>query len=189
MEVQGRQCASGVIITPPESCSANLYKCIKRRMGCSLRGTHCKGNLVPLRKQVTHKLSGTKGSLSGPKRVPRPLLEPNSAYSHRKHHSGCLYKQGGGIKLGPRCALLWRILTSCSRKQLTLKARHIPGCLNVIADKLSRLGQIIQTKLSLFPEVFQSIYSRWHQPQVDLFAARFNIILPQFVSLVPVPLA
>ena len=32
-------------------------------------------NLVPLRKQATYKLSGTKDGLSGPKRVPRPLSE------------------------------------------------------------------------------------------------------------------
>ena len=37
----------------------------------------------------------------------------------------------------------------------------------MIADKLSRLGQTIQTEWSLHPEVFQAICSRWHQPQVD----------------------
>ena len=42
---------------------------------------------------------------------------------------------------GPLCALLWRILTWCTRKQVILKARHIPGWRNVVADKLSRLGQ------------------------------------------------
>ena len=46
----------------------------------------------------------------------------------------------GGMKSGSLCALLWRILSWCTRKQVTLKARHIPGRLNVIADKLSRLG-------------------------------------------------
>ena len=50
------------------------------------------------------------------------------------------------MKLGPLCALLWRILTWCARRQVTLNARHIPGWLNVIADKLSRLGQTIQTE-------------------------------------------
>ena len=54
----------------------------------------------------------------------------------------------GGMMLGPLCALLWRILTWCTRKQGTLKARHIPGRLNVVADKLSRLGQTIQTEWS-----------------------------------------
>ena len=91
----------------------------------------------------------------------------------------------GGMKSGPLRALLWRILTWCARRQVTLKARHIPGQLNVIADKLSRLGQTIQTEWSLHPEIFQAICFRWHKPQVDLFATRFNHTLPQFVSPVP----
>ena len=59
----------------------------------------------------------------------------------------------------------------------------------MIADKLSRLGQTIQTEWSLHPEVFQAICSQWHQPQGDLFATRFNNKLPQFVSPVPDPQA
>ena len=84
------------VITPTITWSAIRYRHIKKRVGRSLRGTHCKGNLVPSRKQVTHKLSGTKGSLSGPKRVPRHLLEQHSSHSYRQHHSGCLHKQGRG---------------------------------------------------------------------------------------------
>ena len=95
----------------------------------------------------------------------------------------------GGMRSGPLCALLWRILTWCSQRQVTLKARHIPGRLNVIADKLSRLGQTIQTEWSLLPEVFQTLCQRWHRPQIDLFATRFNHKLPQFVSPVPDSLA
>ena len=93
------------------------------------------------------------------------------------------------MRSGPLCALLWRILTWHTRKQVTLKARHIPGRLNVVADMLSRLGQTIQTEWSLLPEVFQAICSRWHWPQIDLFATRFNNKLPLFVSPVPDPLA
>ena len=59
----------------------------------------------------------------------------------------------------------------------------------MVADKLSRLGQTIQTEWSLLPEVFQTICSRWHRPQIDLFATRFNNKLPLFVSLVLDPLA
>ena len=95
----------------------------------------------------------------------------------------------GGMKSGPLCALLWRILTWCSQRQVTLKARHIPGRLNVIADKLSRLNQTIQTEWSLLPDVFQSLCSKWHRPQIDLFATRFNHKLPLFVSPVPDTLA
>ena len=68
----------------------------------------------------------------------------------------------GGMRSGPLCALLWRILTWCTQRQVTLKARHIPGRLNVVADKLSRLGQTIQTEWSLLPEVFQALCHKWH---------------------------
>ena len=47
----------------------------------------------------------------------------------------------------------------------------------------------IQTGWSLLPEVFQAICSRWHRPQIDLFATNFNNKSPLFVSLVPDPLA
>ena len=59
-------------------------------------GEHCEENLVPSRKQVTYRLSEAKGRLSGPKRVPGPPLEQHISHSYRQHHSGCLYKQGGG---------------------------------------------------------------------------------------------
>ena len=43
------------------------------------------------------------------------------------------------MRSGSLCALLWRLLCWCNLRQVVLKARHIPGRLNVIADKLSRL--------------------------------------------------
>ena len=51
----------------------------------------------------------------------------------------------GGMRSGSLCALLWR-LCWCNLRQVVLKARHIPGHLNVIADKLSHQGHIIQTE-------------------------------------------
>ena len=51
----GKQCASRSTITPSKTCSANLYRRIKRRVGRSLRRAHCKGTVVPTREQVTHK--------------------------------------------------------------------------------------------------------------------------------------
>ena len=42
----------------------------------------------------------------------------------------------GGIKSGSLCALLWRLPTWCNLREIILRARHIPGHLNVIADKL-----------------------------------------------------
>ena len=181
--VAGKQCASRSTITPIKTCSADIYGHIKRRVGHSLKRMHCKGNLVHSRKQVAHKSPGAKGGLSGPKRVPRPLFKQHSPGSHRQHNSGCLYQQRGGMKSGSLCAVLGRILSWCTRKQGTLKARQIPGRLNVIADKLSRLRQAIETEWSLHPEVFQAICSRWHQPQVDLFAPTVCVTGPRHPGL------
>ena len=91
----------------------------------------------------------------------------------------------GGMRSGSLCALLWRLLSWCHPRGITLWARHIPGHLNVIADKLSRHNQVIQTEWSLSQPVFTLLCSKWTQPQVDLFATRFNHKLPRFVSPVP----
>ena len=51
--------------------------------------------------QVVYKLPGTKSSLLGPKGVPRPLFKRDCTHSNRKHHSGCLHKQGRTHEVGP----------------------------------------------------------------------------------------
>ena len=74
-------------------------------------------------------------------------------------------------------------------QDITLRARHIPCCLNVIADRLSRPNQPITTELSLYPEVVNLIFRLWGTPVVDIFATVHNTHLPQFVSPVPEPRA
>ena len=100
----GKQCANRSSITPSKTCSANIYRRIKRRVGRSLRRTHCKGNLVPTREQVAHKLLGAESSISSSKGVSNPGLQQNSVDSYRQHNSGCLYQQRGGDEIGfPVC--------------------------------------------------------------------------------------
>ena len=95
----------------------------------------------------------------------------------------------GGMRSGSLCALLWRLLSWCHPREIVLRARHIPGRLNAIADKLSRHNQVIQTEWSLSPQVFRLLFSSWALPQIDLFATWFNHKLPRFVSPVPDPTA
>ena len=104
MVAGGKQCSSRSTITPSKTCSANLYRRIKRRVGRSFKRAHCKGNLVSSRKQVAHKSPGAKSGLSGLKSVPRPLFKQHSPGSHRQHNSGCLYQQRRGDEVGlPVC--------------------------------------------------------------------------------------
>ena len=66
----------------------------------------------------------------------------------------------GGTHSTEMCALLWKIMTWCHRYQITLKARHIPGCMNVMADLLSRSNQVQSTEWSLPPQGVQTDLSQ-----------------------------
>ena len=85
------------------------------------------------------------------------------------------------------CALLWKIMTWCHHYHITLKVRHIPGCLNVMADLLSRSNQVQSTEWSLHPQVFKQICQKWFTPHVDLFATHLNHKLPLYISPVSDP--
>ena len=99
--VTGGQSPIRPTITPNQTCSADLYRRIKRRVGRSLKQTHCKRVLVHARKQTTHKLSGTKSSFSCPQRVQRSLYRPDSTGGNRQHYRCLLHKQGGRHEVGP----------------------------------------------------------------------------------------
>ena len=75
MVAGGKQCATRSTITPTKTCCADIYRRIKRRVGRSLKRTHCKGNLVPSRKQVAYEPFGTKGGLSGPKKSSKTSVQ------------------------------------------------------------------------------------------------------------------
>ena len=185
----GRQRTIRPTFTPNQTCSAALYIRIKRSMGRSLKRTHCKRLLVLTESKLHINYLELKAVLLALKEF-TDLCTGQIVLVATDNTTVVSYiNKEGGMRSGPLCALLWRILTWCSQRQVTLKARHIPGRLNVIADKLSRLGRTIQTEWSLLPEVFQTLCQRWHQPQIDLFATRFNHKLPQFVSPVPDSLA
>ena len=94
-----------------------------------------------------------------------------------------------GTKSAELCALMWRILTWCHLNNVTLRARHVPGSLNVIADGLSRRNQIKSTEWSLSPQIFKQISKLWESLQVDLFATSLNKKLPTYVSPIPDPQA
>ena len=74
-------------------------------------------------------------------------------------------------------------------QNIVVRARHIPGCLNVIADHLSRHNQSITTEWSLHPEIVNQIFGFWGTPVVDMFATVSNFRLPQFMSPIPEPRA
>ena len=101
MVARGRQSATRSTVTPGKTCSANIYRRIKRRVGCSLKRAHCKRVLVGAGKPASHKLSRVKSGVSRLERVPRALYRQDCAGSNRQHHSGSLHKQRGRHEVGP----------------------------------------------------------------------------------------
>ena len=74
-------------------------------------------------------------------------------------------------------------------QNIILRARHIPGCLNVIADHLSCPNQPISTEWSLHPEIERPVIRVWGTPEVDMFATLSKLHLPRFMSSIPEPRA
>ena len=58
----------------------------------------------------------------------------------------------GGMRSVSQCAILWRLLSLCNLRQIVLEDRHVPGHLNVIADKLYHQGQVFLTEWTLLQE-------------------------------------
>ena len=82
-------------------------------------------------------------------------------------------KQGGTISrslnLATEILLNWTHM-----KNIVIRARHVLGRINVLADSLSREGQILRTEWSLSPDIFKKICKQTMTPWVDLFATRIG---------------
>ena len=100
MVATGRQRSRRPTITPFKACYANLYRRIKRRVGRSLKRTHCQRDLVTARKQTAYKLFGTQGGVSCLKRVSKPLCRQDSTCGNRQHYSDVVHKQGRRHEVG-----------------------------------------------------------------------------------------
>ena len=96
----------------------------------------------------------------------------------------------GGTHSQALLDLTFQFFTLVDSIPLDVRARHIPGATNVLADALSRPDQPSPTEWKLLPVVFRWLMQTVaHPPLVDLFATRFNNQLPLFVSPIPDPQA
>ena len=91
-------------------------------------------------------------------------------------------KQGGTVSR-PLCLLTSRLLRWTESFDVHLEARYLPGESNVLADVLSRRGQVVGTEWSLHPQVARALLRAWGNPSIDLFATCLNAKLPLYCSL------
>jgi len=95
-----------------------------------------------------------------------------------------LLKQGGTVsrKLNLLTAEVWQQICKLNA---TLSVYHISGSLNVLADKLSRPGQVLHGEWELNQQIFNRLSQVWGKPDIDLFATRFNKKVTTFISPCP----
>ena len=95
----------------------------------------------------------------------------------------------GGTRSKDLMQETYSLFTLVRQQDWNLRATYIPGKLNVIADQLSREGQLLPTEWSLHQEAADILFQKWGKPQIDLFATRFNTKCQLFISPVPDPQA
>ena len=187
--VRRGKCVKRSALTSIKSRPSTVYRRIKRRLRRSLRDSTARGVWSEVESQLHINFLELKAVFLALRSF--ELLCQNQIVLVATDNTTVVayINKQEGMKSGSLCALLWRLLSWCHPRGIVLRARHILGRLNMIADKLSRHNQVIQTEWSLDQSVFNLLCLRWAQPQVDLFATRYNYKLPKFVSPVPDPTA
>ena len=126
--------------------------------GAHLEQASNKGSVVTQGKKATHKCSRAEGGVIGPSKVScYGQLNSSSLHKQTRRNSLC-----GDVHSPVEDHDLVPSLPD------NLKARHIPGCLNVMANLLSRSNQVQSTEWSLHPQMFKQICHKWFIPHVDL---------------------
>ena len=101
----------------------------------------------------------------------------------------CYINKQGGTRSREMMAETSVLFALLRRKNWTLVARHIAGKLNVLADRLSRSGQVLPGEWSLHTRALEPVFQEWGQPLLDLCATPDNTKCPTFVCPFPHPQA
>ena len=87
----------------------------------------------------------------------------------------------GGTHSSSLCHVAWVLWMLCLRNNILLRASHIAGKENLLADALSR-GRVSQGEWELAPRWVTWLFRNVHRPLVDLFATAENAKLPTFCA-------
>ena len=93
----------------------------------------------------------------------------------------------GGTHTPELCVIAVRLCIWCYHQDIRLRAIHVPGKVNLLADALSRPALRHALEWSLHADVFRAITRTLGIPQVDLFASKDNRKCEQYCSFFPEP--
>ena len=162
--------------------SHDFYGHLHAGVGRSHRGFQDFGYLDLYRPQAPYQLFGAQSGYLCPTALGSSASGPPGYDRHGQFDSSFLYQQARRDSLPGLATVEVDLFLWLEAQNIIIRARHIPSCLNVIADHLSRPNQPISTEWSLHPEIVQHIFRVWGTPEVDMFATLSNSHLPRFMS-------
>ena len=168
--------------------SAPVFGRVFVGVGCSPPRSKLVRGVVRL-EVVTHQSSRNEGPLSGSSDFSRRCQRSPCDRDVRQLHGCGVRQQTGGTVSRALCLLTSRLLRWTESFDVHLDARYLLGESNVLADVLSRRGQVVGTEWSLHPQVARALLRAWGNPSIHLFATCLNAKLPLYCSLVPDPQA
>ena len=163
----------------------SIHRCFPKRLGAHLEHHTASGLWNQVESRLHINILELKTVFLALKSFENQLLNQNLLISTDNSSVVAYLNKQGGTHSQEMCALIWRIMAWTNARGIQIRAKHIPGNLNVLADSLSRKDKVIQTEWVLNHRVFNQICHCWHQPMVDLFATKLNHKLPMYVSPVP----
>ena len=173
---------------PTTSRPNNRDRCISKGLGGLLRGGQYWGPMVLGGEMTIYQLSRAACRVVCNQNVHKDQSMCTCETHDGQCSSSCIYKQDGGTHSHALANLAIALCEWCHENQLIVSAQHLPGILNVRAERESRvLTDSSDWKLN--PNLFPAIVRTWGPLEVDLFASRLTYQLPQFVSWKPDPLA
>lgn len=92
--------------------------------------------------------------------------------------------KAGGTRSSRLCIQAWNLWNLAIENNVVLRAAHVAGKQNNLADHLSR-HWIRPTEWTLKPSIVQEIFNRWSTPLIDLFASDQNHQTNVFCSWIP----
>lgn len=87
----------------------------------------------------------------------------------------------GGTHSPQMCYLLWDVMLWCQKRDITIKAVHLAGIHNSMADSLSR-KRVSPLEWELEKGVVKRIFGVFGKPHIDLFASKVNKQINSYCS-------
>ena len=121
-------------------------------------------------------------------RVWEPLLRGRTLLVATDNTAAIAYiNKQGGLHSRPLHDIALALFHLCQGSRISVRARHIQGKANLVADMLSRPDQVFPLEWKLKPSILREVFVRWGKPMVDVFATSLNAQLPVYYSPVPDP--